>query len=34
MNPMVKINQAPKRGWLRCLTALAGALGNDLEQSR
>jgi hypothetical protein len=39
MSSMVKINQAPMRlvpvrGWLRCLTALADALSNNLEQSR
>ena len=39
MSPMVKITQAPMRlvpvrGWWRCLTALAGALSNNLEQSR
>jgi hypothetical protein len=39
MSPMVKINLAPVRivpvrGWLRCLTALAAALSNNLEQPR
>lgn len=39
MSPMVKINQAPMRlvpvrGWLRRLVTLAGALSNNLEQSR
>ena len=34
MSPMVKITQAPMRSWLRCLAALAGALGNNLEQPR
>jgi hypothetical protein len=39
MSPMVKINQTsmrlvPVRGWLRCLTMLAGALSDNPEQSR
>ena len=39
MSPMVKITQAPMRlesvrGWRRCVTALAGGMSNDLEQSR
>ena len=39
MSPMVKINQAPfrlvpVRGWLPSLTALAGALSDNPEQSR
>ncbi len=39
MNPMVTITQAPMRlvsvrGWRRCVTTLAGAMSNDLEQSR